>query len=241
MFRLDEKTALVTGASQGIGAAVARRLAAQGARVVVAARNVGKLETLAGEIADAGGHAVPLPLDLEDTGSIADRISSLPKELGGIDVLINNAGITQDNLLARMKTEEWERVLRVNLTGAFVTARAVVRDMMKKRWGRIVNVSSVVGLMGNVGQANYAASKAGLIGFCKSMAREVASRGITVNVVAPGLIETDMTRAITSEAHTDWTAQIPLGRPGTPEDVAAAACWLASQTILAERGAQANG
>ena len=229
MFRLDEKTALVTGASQGIGAAVARRLAAQGARVVVAARNVGKLETLAGEIADAGGHAVPLPLDLEDTGSIADRISSLPKELGGIDVLINNAGITQDNLLARMKTEEWERVLRVNLTGAFVTARAVVRDMMKKRWGRIVNVSSVVGLMGNVGQANYAASKAGLIGFSKSLARELGSRNITVNVVAPGYVATAMTENLAESARDSLTGAIPLRRLGTVDDVAWAVLFLASE------------
>lgn len=229
MFRLDDKTALVTGASQGIGAAVAKRLAGQGARVVLAARSVDKLEALAEEIEADGGHAVPLELDLGDTESISDQLNEIPKDLGDVEILVNNAGITADNLLARMKTEDWERVLRVNLTGAFAVCRHLLRGMMKKRWGRIVTVSSVVGLMGNPGQTNYAASKAGLIGFSKSLAKEVGSRNITVNVVAPGYVETAMTDALGDKSRDALTGMIPLSRLGQVDDVAWAVLYLASE------------
>ena len=187
MFRLDGRTALVTGASQGIGEGIARLLAKQGARVVLAARSQEKLEALAKEI--DGSH--PLVLDVSQPETFGEKLKSLPEDLGGIDVLVNNAGITADNLLARMSLEDWERVLRTNLTGAFALSKEVLRGMMKKRWGRIVNVGSVVGLMGNAGQANYAAAKAGLVGLTKSLARELGSRNITVNVVAPGYVVTD--------------------------------------------------
>jgi 3-oxoacyl-[acyl-carrier protein] reductase len=229
IFRLDDKTALVTGASQGIGAAVARRLAAQGAHVVLAARSVGKLEGLAEEIAAAGGRATPFELDVADGDTLGERLAALPSELGGIDILVNNAGITADNLLARMSQDDWDRVIRVNLTGAYRMCRELVRGMMKKRWGRIVNVSSVVGLMGNAGQANYAASKAGLIGFSKSLARELGSRDITVNVVAPGYVETAMTEALGEKARENLTGAIPLRRLGQGDDIAAAVLFLASQ------------
>ena len=229
MFRLDEKTALVTGASQGIGAAVAKRLAAQGARVVLAARSVDKLESLAREIEAGGGRAVPLELDLGDTESIPERLDAIPEDLGEVDILVNNAGITADTLLARMKTEDWERVLRINLTGAFAVCRHLIRGMMKKRWGRIVNMSSVVGLMGNPGQTNYAASKAGLIGFTKSLAKEVGSRNITVNVVAPGYVETAMTEALEDKGRDALIGAIPLSRLGQVDDVAWAVLYLVSE------------
>jgi 3-oxoacyl-[acyl-carrier protein] reductase len=229
MFRLDNKTALVTGASQGIGEAVARRLAEQGARVVLAARNEERLKRLAAEIDAGGGCARPLVLDVARPETFGERLKSLPEDFANVDILVNNAGITADNLLARMSLEDWERVLRTNLTGAFGLAREVVRGMMKRRWGRIVNVSSVVGLMGNAGQANYAASKAGLIGFSKSLARELGSRNITVNVVAPGYIETAMTEALAGDAKTSLTDAIALKRLGKVEDVAWAVLYLASE------------
>jgi 3-oxoacyl-[acyl-carrier protein] reductase len=229
MFRLDGKTALVTGASQGIGAAVAALLARQGARVVLAARNADRLAALAGEIEQAGGSAFVLPLDVAETEQIPERLKSLPPELAAIDVLVNNAGITADNLLARMSLADWERVLRTNLTAAYALSREVVRGMMKRRWGRIVNISSVVGLMGNAGQANYAAAKAGLIGFSKSLARELASRHITVNVVAPGYVETAMTEGLPEAARNQLAGAIPLGRLGRVEDVAWAVLYLASE------------
>ena len=228
MLKLDGKTALVTGASQGIGEAVAKLLALQGARVVLAARNEEKLKSLAAYIDAGGGCARPLALDVSAPETFGERLKSLPEDFAAVDILVNNAGITADNLLARMSLDDWEKVLRTNLTGAFALTKEVVRGMMKRRWGRVINVSSVVGLMGNAGQANYAASKAGLVGFSKSIAREVASRQITVNVVAPGLIATDMTQALTDKVQGDWSAQIPLGRIGTAEDVAAAVCFLAS-------------
>jgi 3-oxoacyl-[acyl-carrier protein] reductase len=229
MFRLDGRTALVTGASQGIGEAVARRLAAAGAKVVLAARGIEKLEALAAEIAAAGGSAHPLVLDVSRPETVGERLKSLPAGFAEIDVLVNNAGITADNLLARMSLDEWERVLRTNLTGAFALAREVVRGMMRRRWGRVISISSVVGLMGNAGQANYAASKAGLIGFSKSLARELGSRNITANVVAPGYVATAMTEALPQASRDELTGAIALKRLGTVDDVAWAVLFLASE------------
>jgi 3-oxoacyl-[acyl-carrier protein] reductase len=228
MFRLDGKTALVTGASQGIGEAVARRLAGQGARVVLAARTVDKLERVAAEIAAGGGSAQPLELDVAQPATFGERLKGLPGDFAAIDILVNNAGITADNLLARMSLDEWERVLRTNLTGAFALSKEVLRGMMKKRWGRIISVSSVVGMMGNAGQANYAAAKAGLIGFTKSLARELGSRSITANVVAPGYIRTAMTDRLPEAAREELTGAIALKRLGTADDVAWAIVFLAS-------------
>jgi 3-oxoacyl-[acyl-carrier protein] reductase len=224
MFRLDGKTALVTGASQGIGEAIVRLLAQQGARVVLAARSREKLEALAAEI---GGH--PLVLDVSQPETFGAALKSLPEDFAAIDVLVNNAGITADNLLARMSLEDWDRVLRTNLTGAFALSKEVLRGMMKKRWGRIVNVGSVVGLMGNAGQANYAAAKAGLVGLTKSLARELGSRNITVNVVAPGYVVTAMTDKLPEQAREELVGQIALKRLGTVDDIAAAVLYLASE------------
>ncbi len=230
MFRLDGKTALVTGASQGIGEGIARLLARQGARVVLAARSREKLEALAAEIGGgSAGGAHALVLDVSQPETFSGKLKSLPEDLGGIDILVNNAGITADNLLARMSLEDWERVLRTNLTGAFALSKEVLRGMMKKRWGRVVNVGSVVGLMGNAGQANYAAAKAGLIGLTKSLARELGSRNITVNVVAPGYIATAMTEKLPEQAREELVGQIALKRLGTVDDVAAAVLYLASE------------
>ncbi|HEX2641642.1 MAG TPA: 3-oxoacyl-[acyl-carrier-protein] reductase [Thermoanaerobaculia bacterium] len=229
MFRLDEKTALVTGASQGIGEAVARLLARQGARVVLAARNEDKLKRLAEEIDAGGGCARPLALDVSQPETIGERLKTLPEDFAAVDILINNAGVTADNLLARMSLDDWEKVLRTNLTGAYALTKEVVRGMMKRRWGRVINISSVVGLMGNAGQANYAASKAGLIGFSKSLARELGSRNITVNVVAPGYIETAMTDKLGEAARGQLTGAIPLQRLGTVDDIAWPVLFLASQ------------
>jgi len=229
MFRLDGRTALVTGASQGIGEGIARRLAAAGARVVLAARSRDKLEALAAELRAAGQEAWPLELDVAQPETVADRLATLPEELLPIQILVNNAGITADNLLLRMSLEDWRRVLDTNLTGAFALTRAVARGMVRARWGRIVSVSSVVALMGNPGQANYAAAKAGLIGFSKSLARELGSRNITVNVVAPGFVRTAMTGALSEEQTATLERQIVLGRLGTLDDVAAAVHYLASE------------
>ena len=229
MFRLDGKTALVTGASQGIGRAVAALLAKQGARVVVAARSHDKLESLTAEIAAAGGHAHALVLDLANPADVPARLGTLPADWAEIDVLVNNAGVTADGLFARMTLEQWERVLTTNLTGAFAVSRELIRGMMRKRWGRIVNVSSVVGLMGNPGQANYAASKAGLIGFTKALAREIGSRNVTVNVVAPGYIVTAMTDGLPEKSRQELESVIALRRLGTVDDVAAAVLYLASE------------
>lgn len=229
MMRLEERTALVTGASRGIGAAVARRLAERGARVVLAARSAEALEEVAATIREAGGEAHTLELDLGETAAIPERLAAIPEELGEVEILVNNAGITRDNLLARMKPEEWEEVLRVNLTGAHTVTRQLVRGMMKRRWGRIISISSVVGLMGNPGQANYAASKAGLVGWSKSLARELGSRGITANVVAPGYIETAMTGELTEESQKSLSQAIALRRLGSVDDVAWAVVFLASE------------
>jgi len=227
MIRLDGKVAIVTGASRGIGRAIATMLAAQGATVVAAARGDNAAGTVA-EIAAAGGAAEVAAVDVADPVTTDALVAGTLQRHGRIDILVNNAGITRDQLMLRMKRDDWDQVIATNLTSAFTCVQAVIKPMVKQRSGRIVSVSSVVGQTGNAGQANYAASKAGLIGFSKALARELASRNITVNVVAPGLVETDMTKAIADKAQGDWAAQIPLGRIGTPDDIAAAVCFLAS-------------
>jgi 3-oxoacyl-[acyl-carrier protein] reductase len=227
MFDLTDKVALVTGASRGIGRAIASQLAAGGAFVVCAARGENADETVAA-IQAAGGGAERVSVDVTDTAALEGLPADIVKRHGRLDILVSNAGITRDQLLMRMKREDWDAVLATNLTATFTLAQAAMRPMLKQRGGRLIAMSSVVGQMGNAGQANYAASKAGLIGFCKALAREVASRAITVNVVAPGMIDTDMTRAITDKAQVNWAEQIPLGRLGTPDDVAAAVRFLAS-------------
>lgn len=229
MFDLTGKTALVTGASQGIGREIAGQLADRGARLVLAARGVDRLESLATEIRESGGEAQVLALDVSTPENVGEQIASLPAEWAEIDILVNNAGITRDGLLARMSLEQWSQVLDTNLTGSYAVTRELVRGMMRKRWGRIILVSSVVGLMGNPGQANYAASKAGQIGFAKSLAREIGSRGITVNVVAPGFIETPMTEALGDRAKANLSDAITLRRFGSPADIAAAVVFLASE------------
>ena len=236
MSRFDGKVALVTGASRGIGEAIARRLASEGAAVVAAARTADALERIVGEIHSAGGVASSLALDLSDAASIEAAARSPLAERGQIDILVNNAGVTEDNLLLRMSREAWDRVLSTNLTGVFLLTQAVVRSMLKRRFGRIVNVTSVVGLMGNAGQANYAASKAGLIGLTKSVARELASRNITCNAVAPGFIATSMTERMADAARDTLTGQIPLGRLGSADDVASAVAFLASEEAAYIKG-----
>ena len=227
MIDLSGRVAIVTGASRGIGRTVAAMLASRGAHVVAAARGDNAASTVA-EITAAGKQAEVASLEVTDAGSIDAMIAAVLGRHGRIDILVNNAGITRDQLMLRMKRDDWDQVIATNLTSAFICSQAVLKPMLKQRSGRIVNISSVVGQTGNAGQVNYAASKAGLIGFSKALAREVASRSITINVVAPGLIETDMTKALTDKAQVDWAAQVPLGRLGTTADVAAAVCFLAS-------------
>jgi 3-oxoacyl-[acyl-carrier protein] reductase len=225
---LAGKVSLVTGASRGIGLAVARALAAEGATVFLGARDAARLAEAVAAISAASGSATAISLDVADRASVESVFQAMLQAHGRVDILVNNAGITRDNLLLRMKPEDWEAVLATNLTGVFHCTQAALKPMIKQRAGRIVNVTSVVGVMGNAGQANYAASKAGVIGFTKSVAREVASRGITANAVAPGFIETDMTAAMTDKAREGMTAAIPLGRVGRPEDVAGAVTFLVS-------------
>lgn len=225
---LDGKVSLVTGASRGIGRAIARALASEGATVVLGARDAAKLEDAVAEIGGAGGKAVALPLDVADRTSVEAAFASILQGHGRIDHVVNNAGITRDNLMLRMKQEEWDQVIATNLTGVFLCTQAALKPMIRQRSGRIVNVTSVVGLTGNAGQANYAASKAGIVGFTKSVAREVASRNITANAVAPGFIETDMTGAMTEKAREAVVSGIPMGRVGRPEDVAGAVVFLVS-------------
>ncbi|WP_119167955.1 3-oxoacyl-[acyl-carrier-protein] reductase [Algihabitans albus] len=225
MFDLSGKTALVTGATGGIGAAIARALHAQGAAVALSGTRTDVLEALAG---DLGERVAVTPCNLSDAEATAALPGQAEAALGGLDILVNNAGLTRDNLALRMKDEDWQTVLDVNLTAAFRLSRAALRGMMKRRWGRIVSITSVVGVTGNPGQTNYAASKAGLIGLSKSLAAEVASRGITVNCVAPGFIETAMTDALSEDQKQRILTAVPAGVLGRPEDVAAAVAYLAS-------------
>src|SRR5215831_5673725 len=226
--RFEGRVALITGASRGIGEAIARRLASEGARVLAAARSAEGLARVVAAIAESGGKASALVLDLANPASIEEAVRAALAEQQ-IDVLVNNAGVTEDNLILRMSREAWDRVLATNLTGVFLLTQAVVKSMVRKRYGRIVNVTSVVGLMGNAGQANYAASKAGLVGLTKTIARELASRNVTCNAVAPGFIVTAMTDQMTEDARSRLTEEIPLSRLGVPDDVASAVAYLASE------------
>jgi 3-oxoacyl-[acyl-carrier protein] reductase len=222
---LKGEIALVTGASRGIGAAIADELAAQGATVIGTATSEGGAKAIGERLAASGGHG--RVLDVSDAASVEALIDSIGKEIGAISILVNNAGITRDNLLMRMKDEDWQAILDTNLTSVYRTSKAVMRSMMKARKGRIINIASVIGVTGNPGQANYAAAKAGIIAFSKSLAKEIGSRGITVNVVAPGFIDTDMTRALPEDAKNAMLGQIALGRFGEPADIARAVAFLA--------------
>ena len=227
MIDLSDRVALVTGASRGIGRSIAEQLAAQGAVVVAAARGE-NATPVADAIGASGGRAEAVSLDVTEPGAPERFVAAALERHGRVDILVNNAGIARDQLMLRMKREDWDAVLATNLTAAFTLTQAVLKPMIRQRGGRIISIGSVVGQSGNAGQANYAASKAGLIGFTKAVALEVASRGITVNLVAPGMIETDMTRALTETARDEWASRIPLRRLGTPADVASAVCFLAS-------------
>ncbi len=226
---MTNRIAFITGASRGIGRACALALADAGARVALAARNLAQLEELAGQVRAGGGDAFPVAIDMLDAESLREAFARTAKEFGPIAILVNNAGITKDGLALRMKREDWDNVLATNLTGAFLAIQQVLPAMMRERWGRIINISSVVGEMGNPGQANYVASKAGLIGLTKAIAQEMGSRNITVNAVAPGFIETDMTGKLSAELKENMLGHIPLKRIGKPEDVAAAVRFLASE------------
>jgi 3-oxoacyl-[acyl-carrier protein] reductase len=228
MFSLKDKVALITGASQGIGRDTARALSEAGAKVAVAARNEDKLASLVAEIESAGGQAFAIKLDVADPDQIKSAFKQVTEKFARLDILVNNAAITRDGLALRMKPDDWEAVLRTNLTGAHLCIQQAMAIMMRARVGRIINIASVVAQMGNAGQANYVASKAGLIGLTKAIAVEIASRNITVNAVAPGFIETPMTDVLSAEVKEDLKKRIPLGRMGTPRDVAAAIVFLAS-------------
>src|SRR6202044_633756 len=225
---MSNRIAFITGASRGIGKACATALSAAGAKVVLAARQIDKLEAGAAEIRLAGGEAFVVPIDLGSHDSIKEAFSKASKDFGRIDILVNNAGVTRDGLAMRMKRDDWDIVLQTNLSGSFFCIQQVLPPMVRERWGRIVNITSVVGEAGNAGQANYAASKAGLIGLTKSLAQEMASRNVTVNAVAPGFIETDMTSVLSPEIKAKVLEAIPMRRMGTAEDVAAAVRFLAS-------------
>ena len=225
---MTNRTALITGASRGIGRACALALSGAGVRVAIGARSVGALDEIAEHIRGQGREAFPVAIELNSAESIKEAIALVSKEFGRIDILVNNAGVTKDGLAVRMKKDDWDIVIATNLTGAFLATQQVLPAMMRERWGRIINISSVVGESGNAGQANYVASKAGLIGLTKSLAQEMASRNITVNSVAPGFIETDMTNVLSPEIKEKLLSGIPLKRLGRPEDVAAAVRFLAS-------------
>jgi len=229
MFALEGKIALVTGASQGIGESIARRLASQGALVVCAARNEEALQKVSAAIQAEGGKADYVCLDMSSAESIKAAVATVIERHGALHILVNNAGITKDKLLIQMKEDEWDAVLDTNLKGAFLAIQAVTKPMMKQRWGRIINIASVVGQMGNAGQANYVSAKAGLIGLTKSVARELASRNVTANAITPGYIATAMTDKLSDEVKAGFVEQIPLGRLGTPDDIASAVCFLASE------------
>ncbi len=244
MFQLKDKVALVTGASRGIGRAISLALSAAGAAVALVSRTKEVLAEVQAEITRRGGRAEVYPCDIQDLDKVAATVKAVATDLGGLHILVNNAGMTRDNLIMRMSADDWAAPLDTNLTGSFNCLKAVTRPMMKQRWGRIINITSVVGVIGNAGQANYAASKAGLIGLTKSAAKELASRGITVNAVAPGYITTDMTAGLSEEIKLKLTESIPLGRLGTPDDIAPAVVFLASeeagyisgQTLLVDGG-----
>ena len=225
MFDFEERRVVVTGGSRGIGESIARGFASAGARVAVVARNLEKAQETAGAL---GANAQAWALDASDEASVAEAFGAIQEEWGGVDVLVNNAGVTRDKLVMQMKSEEWDEVLGINLRSCFLCSKAVLRPMLRQRTGRIINVTSIIGLTGNAGQSNYAASKSGIIGFTKSLARELASRNITVNAIAPGMIDTDMTRSLPEETQEQIKAQIPLGRLGSGDDVAALALFLAS-------------
>jgi len=224
-IELSGKNAVVTGSTRGIGRAIAGVLAESGARVAIVGRDAARAQEAAAQL---GGDARGYACDVADPASVVALIEAVEKDFGSVDILVNNAGLTRDNILFRIKDDDWDAVLDANLRGAFVAIRAASRGMMKKRWGRIINIASVVGLVGNKGQANYAASKAGLIGLTKSVAKELASRNILANVIAPGFIETDMTAAMTDDAKKTLFTQIPLERLGRPDDVASLVAFLAS-------------
>jgi 3-oxoacyl-[acyl-carrier protein] reductase len=225
---MSNRIAFITGASRGIGKSCALALSAAGAKVVLAARQLDKLEEAAAEIRAAGGEAFVVPIDLSSLDSIKEAFSKASKDFGRIDILINNAGVTRDGLALRMKRGDWDIVLQTNLSGSFFCIQQILSPMIRERWGRIINITSVVGEAGNAGQANYCAAKAGLIGLTKSLAHELASRNVTVNAVAPGFMDTDMTKSLTDEHKAKITESIPLKRMGKPEDIAAAVRFLAS-------------
>ena len=226
---MSNRIAFISGASRGIGKACATALSAAGAKVILAARQLDKLEAVAAEIRLAGGEAFVVAIDLSSQDSIKEAFAKASKDFGHIDILVNNAGITRDGLALRMKRGDWDAVLETNLSGSFFCIQQVISPMIRERWGRIVNITSVVAEAGNAGQANYCAAKAGLIGLTKSLAHELASRNVTVNAVAPGFIETDMTGSLADEHKTKITESIPLRRMGKPEDVAAAVKFLAAE------------
>lgn len=243
-FSLNNKIAIVTGASQGIGKIIAFELAKSGAHVACISRNKKAIESIVEEITINGGQASSFSCDISDSDTFSEIITEIIKENSRIDILVNNAGITKDSLLMRMSIEQWDDVINTNLKGAFHCTKAVLRYMMKNKFGRIINITSIVGLTGNAGQANYAASKAGLIGMTKSIAKEVASRGITANCIAPGWIETSMTEKLSKEVKSEFLSHIPVGRIGSPDDIANAVIFLASdeagyitgQTITVDGG-----
>ena len=248
MFDLNDKVAIITGASQGIGRTMATVFAESGANVICVARSEDKIKELSSEIENKGGRAIPIACDIGDGNAFSNTIKSVVDQFGKLDILINNAGITRDALLMRMNESQWDEVIQTNLKGAFFGMKAAIRPMMKNKFGRIINITSIVGLTGNPGQANYAASKAGLIGMTQSIAKEVGSRGITVNCIAPGWIDTEMTEELPENSKRDLLDRIPIGKIGKPENIAHAAVFLASdeasyitgQTITVDGGRVIN-